>query len=411
MAEESIRLEEYRDSEPIRLSEKERQALHGLVAGVSITPEAGREGWFRVNPGNQVGAIQIGTRRFELKPKLSIDRLLFLVSYSMNPRHWRERGFGFKEREDLFEAVVPGFAYQLERAMRHGQLFGYHREEEALQTVRGRIRFDDQIRNRFGLMPPIECRFDEFTQDIELNRQLKAAITRLERIRIRDGRTRKRLLTLKSAFNNVSSVSYSPNSIPEIHFDRLNDHYRAPAEFARLILGSRSIDTRSGLIQGDAFLLDMSRVFEDFVVKSMREQLGLSEHAFPQQGKGQPLYLDKSSDLRLKPDLSWWEGDACVFIGDVKYKKTRESGHVLHPDVYQLLAYTTATDLPSGTLVYAKGESTERNYKIRFAGKEIKVRTLDLTEPPDQILKQIRALVDQVRETQSGHCATKLLPA
>ena len=29
-------------------------------------------------------------------------------------------------------------------------LHGYRTEEEALQTVRGRIRFDDQIRRRFG---------------------------------------------------------------------------------------------------------------------------------------------------------------------------------------------------------------------------------------------------------------------
>ena len=35
--------------------------------------------------------------------------------------------------------------------------------------MRGRIRFDDQIRRRFGIPLPVELRYDEFTDDILLN--------------------------------------------------------------------------------------------------------------------------------------------------------------------------------------------------------------------------------------------------
>ena len=47
-----------------------------------------------------------------------------------------------------------------------GLLQGYRHEEEALHTVRGRIRFNDQVNRRFGVPLLLEVAFDEFTEDI-----------------------------------------------------------------------------------------------------------------------------------------------------------------------------------------------------------------------------------------------------
>ena len=38
---------------------------------------------------------------------------------------------------------------------------GYRTQEDALHAVRGRIRFDDQIRRRFSIPLPIEVRYDD----------------------------------------------------------------------------------------------------------------------------------------------------------------------------------------------------------------------------------------------------------
>jgi 5-methylcytosine-specific restriction enzyme subunit McrC len=319
----------------------------------------------------------------------------------MDPKHWRQQGFDYEEDRDLYEAIVPGFAFQLEKALRQGPLVGYRREEEALQTVRGRIRFDDQLRYRFGLIPPIECRYEEFSEDIELNRQLKAALDRLSRIRLRSTHTKRRLRTLRAAFGNVSSILYDPRQIPEVQFNRLNDHFRRPTEFARLILRARSLDIRAGAVSGAAMVLDMSGVFEDFVVKALREALGLSGRAFPQQSKGRSLYLAEDHHLRLKPDLSWWQGNRCVFVGDAKYKKTPEAGGVRHPDMYQLLAYATATELPTGMLIYAAGETEERVFDVANTDKKLEVRTLDLDQHPDHVLTQVASLASRIQEMRS----------
>ena len=393
---------EHRDSHPIRLNNEERDSLQALAPGVSTVPVAGTRDLYVLNPGNNVGAIRLGDRRFVLRPKIGVRRLLFLLSYSMDPRRWRQLGFDFDADEDLFEALIPGFAFQLEEALRHGLLSGYRLEEASLQTVRGRIRIADQLRTTFGLVPPVECSYDEFTDDVVLNQLLKAAITRLGEIRIRDPRSRTRLRGLASAFSNVSSVSFDGRRLPDIRYDRLNAHFRRPVEFAKLVLRSRSFDARAGNVGGASFLINLADVFEDFVVTALREALSLSPRLFPQQGRGRSLHLDADEKLKLLPDVSWWRGQRCVFVGDVKYKKTPATAGVKHPDAYQLLAYTTATALPKGLLVYAAGEEVERTIRIPAAGKEIQVLTLDLSRAPSEVLDQIARIADVVRTHASA---------
>jgi 5-methylcytosine-specific restriction enzyme subunit McrC len=241
---ESIVLVEHQDSKtPVQLDVEERDALQRLVPELTLRPVQGEAELYVANPRGMVGAVQLGDRRFELRPKIEIRRLAFILAYSMDPKHWQESGFDYEEADNLFEAVVPGFAYQVEEALRRGLLQGYRPAEDSLQTVRGRIRFDDQLRSRYGLMPPIECRFEEFTEDIEINRLLKAAIERLRRIRLRSQTVRRRLRALRAAFANVTSVGYDPRNVPEVLYTRLNLQFRSATEFARLILRSRSLSS------------------------------------------------------------------------------------------------------------------------------------------------------------------------
>ena len=67
----------------------------------------------------------------------------------------------------------------------------------------------------------------------------------------------------------------------------------------------------------------------------------------PCWNQGRTIRLDEENALRPKPDLSWWRGRRCLFVGDAKYKLTEE-GRL--SDLYQLLAYCIATGLDSGLL-------------------------------------------------------------
>src|SRR5690606_29125186 len=142
-----------------------------------------------------------------------------------------------------------------------------------------------------------------------------------------------------------------------------------------------SFELRHGDVAASALLLDMNKVFEDFVVVALREELGVSDRVLVQGARGHKLTLDEGQKVNLEPDISWWEGGRCLFVGDVKYKRLEPAGFQ-HADLYQLAAYTIATDLPSGILIYAAGEEPEGAHVIVHLGKRLEVRTVDLSGTP-----------------------------
>jgi 5-methylcytosine-specific restriction enzyme subunit McrC len=326
--------------------------------------------------------------------------VLFLLSYALDRKAWPTTRSALASAESLFEAVIPVFVALVQRAFKRGILQGYRTREDALNTVRGRIRFDDQIRKRHGIFPPIEVRYDEFTTDTEMNRLIKAAAARLGKLRIRSSNSRSALRAVTGRLAPVKLVDYVPRALPEIEYNRLNEHYRPAVELAKLILQSSSFELLHGTTRAKSFLLNMNSVFEDFVVIGLREALGLSERAFPQNNRGRRTTLDAVGAVRLKPDISWWEGKRCLFVGDVKYKKLEPAGFK-HGDLYQLLAYAVATDLPGGILIYAKGESEPVVHEIVHAGKQIEVATLDLEGSPADILAQLRAIARRINTYRS----------
>ncbi|MGH2351266.1 MAG: McrC family protein [Chloroflexota bacterium] len=391
-----LTLVEYQTCEAVLLSRQEVDALQRVAPSVGITPAAGRRARYDLTPGSWVGAINLGTLAIEIRPKLPIDQVFFLLAYVLDPRSWQETPFHFDQAPSLLAAVIPAFAGHVRRAIRRGLLQSYRTEEAALPAVRGRLRFDAQVRERFGLFPPAEVRYDEFTADVEENRLIKAAIARLSRLRLPPGVVTISLRRLAPAFDGVRLLPYNAVHLPAIRYTQQNAHYRPAVELARLVLRSCAFELRHGEVEAAAFLVDMNQVFEEFVVVALREALGLSEHVFPQGAAGKPLLLDLHGAVQLRPDLSWWDGTSCTFVGDVKYKRTSAAG-VEHPDLYQLLAYTIATGLPGGLLVYAGGEAEPVSHRVVRAGKELQITALDLAGSPAEILGQIATVAQRVR--------------
>lgn len=126
----------------------------------------------------------------------------------------------------------------------------------------------------------------------------------------------------------------------------------------------------------------------------MREALGTDEHRFPTGHQCPPLHLDAHRRVRLQPNLSFWTNAQCTFIGDVKYK--RDTGSGLNADLYQLLAYATAADVPDATLVYALGPPTPHTHTVPGANIRLHVDHLDLAAEPQNLLQQIAELADRV---------------
>ena len=392
-----IDLQEYRDSEPIRLSGAERDLLlrEKKALGLSLEPVLGEEGTYSLKPGSTVGAVELGELSVLIRPKIPIPQLLSLACYAMGAyKQQDEREFDFEEEESLPDTLALALVAAARRAFARGLLHGYRTEEEALHTVRGRIMFAEQIRRRFGIAVPVEVRYDEFTDDILANQLVKAAVARLGGMRLHSGRARRGIGWIAGTLDNVSLVEFPSRNVPKVEFDRLNEHYRGVVGLSRLILRHSAFESGRGQVRAAGFLMDMNVVFQEFVTQALREALGVSASAFLEKNIAS---LDKQGNVGLRPDLTWWHGRSCVFVGDAKYKNL--SGEkVPNPDLYQLLAYVMALDLPGGLLVYAQGEAPPRDYVVRHSGKRLEVVALDLSGTLEEVLARVAMLADRIRE-------------
>ena len=401
-----LNLQEYQQSEPYPLSVAERDDLQAVLPSLTIVPAAGEDAEYHLTPGSTVGAVEIDDLSVLIQPKIGIPQLLSLACYAMDAFKFQEkRLFDFDEERALPDTLALALAAAARRAFSRGLLHGYRTEEEALHTVRGRIRFADQIRQRYGIPLPVEVRYDEFTDDITENQLVRAAAARRGQMRLRSQKARRDLGWIAAVLDDVSLVEFPPNSVREVLFDRLNEHYRGVVGLSRLILRHSAFESERGTVRATGFLMDMNTLFQEFVTVALREALGLSERVFRESNIGT---LDEGGKVHLRPDLTWWHGRVCLFVGDAKYKGI-ENESVPNADLYQLLAYVTALDLPGGLLIYAQGEAETATYSVRNSGKRLDVASLDLSGSLDAVLKRVDFLADKIRALRNE--AQSLRPA
>ena len=70
---------------------------------------------------------------------------------------------------------------------------------------------------------------------------------------------------------------------------------------------------------------------------------------------------------------------------------------VPNADLYQLLAYATALDLPGGLLIYAQGEDEPREYHVRHTDKRLEVASLDISGALEETLARVKSLSEGAR--------------
>ena len=390
-----INLREYEKSLGVPLSARERDLLRGTLPSVTIEPASGVEGTYHLTPGSVVGAFETSGLSVLIEPKIGIAQLLSLACYAIGRIKFRAEDFRFPEECALPDILALALSAQARRAFSGGLLHGYRTEEEALMTVRGRIRLEEQLRRRFDSLLPVELQYDEFTNDILPNRLVKAAAHRLGRIRLRSPEARRSLGWVAGILDGVSLVEFPPARVPAVAFDRLTEHYRDVISMARLILSHGAFESGRGPVRASGFLMDMNVVFQEFLTQSLRDVLGALPDTLRSDRELQDVTLDHQGRVSLRPDLTWWDGPKCLFVGDAKYKNLTGT-RVPNADLYQMLSYATALGLPAGLLVYAHGEADTASYTVRRSGTRLEVAALDLSGTLDEVQEHVRRIAEKV---------------
>lgn len=388
-----LQLTETRQSAPTRLTGLERRILEQRFEATITT---GPDDTYRVRPGSVVGSLRIGNRTVVVEPKLPIDRVLFMTAYTADPHRWQDNWSAIASAGRLTDGIAALFLTAYQRTVAQGLLRAYRSIERDEPTVKGRVRWQRQARRPGPL--PVAVRYQLHDDDIVENQILRATIQVLRRQRLSDHVVRSGLTRAWHQLRDLSNTQITPGDIDRLTWTRHNAHYQPLLRLARTILAGAMPDLLVGAVPVVGFTMRLYDVFENFVRSVLRDALAATGTDFPDNPADHQLFLDKDHRIRLLPDLGCRAGGAWRFVGDVKYKA--DTGNGLNPDLYQLLAYATATQLRDATLVYADGPPTPRSHNV--SDKVLHVRHLELDQPPDRVLRNLRRLANDLAEADEA---------
>jgi 5-methylcytosine-specific restriction enzyme subunit McrC len=360
-----------------------------------------QQGHWQLVSDSQVGVAVGPSWEVRITPRLDVPQLFFLLAYARDPKGWKDQDAAFASEPELLDAIAAGFSWHALRTIEQGLLRGYVHIDERLTTIRGRIRFGDQLARSATLPLPVEVSYDDYTANIVENQIIKTAALALLRLPRIPLVARRRLLRLRALLDEIDILP-RPREAQAPLFTRLNERYRPALRLGELILRASSIQLSRGAISSTAFLFDMNRVFEDFVSTSLRESLQRYGGDVQFQNT---LKLDEGGHIPIRPDVIWRRSGRPQAVIDAKYKALRPTG-MPNADAYQMLAYCTALGLHCGFLVYANDSGEQaRNLTIKNTSCEIRVRTLDVERRPEQLIEQVAMLAHEIATTSSGAVA------
>ncbi len=417
-----IKLREYGRA-VLPLTYEQSVALNRVGGGQYLTVEPGEQpSHWQIRAHNYVGSINVAGLQVLVRPKIPLRNLFLLLEVGLRERDWQDEAVRFETTGDLLPALVSFFARTTETTLARGLYHSYREQRDRLVALRGRVDIARQLAQP-GVVIPTACRFTEFTADLIENSYLKAAVSRSLRVAGVQPGDRRRLMQHLVTLEDVGDVSHRHTDDDRVVFTRLNEHYKPALRLARLVLANLTLQDAVGETQASSFMLDMNELFERFVTERLRRELrGRLEVKGQHQDR-----LDEGRTVTIKPDLVFRTAGFPRFVADIKYKLTDEAAGGRNADYYQLLAYTTALDLPEGVLIYcldanrpddpdldgsgstagstgtqasaaSAGAAATSFVRVRHAGKVLHTYALDLSGTADDVAKNVRELADWIAQ-------------
>jgi 5-methylcytosine-specific restriction enzyme subunit McrC len=395
-----------------------------------------REGKREFVAAQHVGDFRLGNRTVQVLPKIyragettdgrqrakeATRNLLYMLQIAHDVPV-REQGLAnlLREQTDWFEILTRLFALHLRDEWQRGASRGYLLLEDDLPALKGRWRIAEQLRrpDRDHLLA---VAFDEFTADVPINRVFRFVVERLWS-GTRNGENRIMLGELRQWLDEVTLLpSLTASAASPALITRLNRHLEPLLNLARLFLDGGVMQLAASDLTAFAFVFDMNRVFEAFLVNFIRRHRreilgpGMSDCELLPQTLGASRCLARADGkpvFRLQPDLAVRSGQTFPLLVDAKYKSLgpdASGATVSQDDFYQMFAYAHRYDCSRVFVLYPQTADVPSAVRQECVledtnGKTVVVATVDIREDLGKAQGRNR-VVGQLRQVfQTTRC-------
>jgi len=343
---------------------------------------------------NYVGFLRIGNYQFEILPKIwkkgeneedkseTIENFTKFFVYGMLKPNESDRYFesGMKHKYTSFlNMLVHHYVISLERELKEGPYSEYVEIEEKGKFLRGRLDLNKQINSIDK--SNFHVRYYNHSYDNHLNRNLLFA-TKYMKDNSLFPINETRLPYLINMF--PEDISDIPEWISkEFHFNRLNERFQLPYNYADLIVNGNVFSHDKGR-KYYSFLYDMNKLFEQFIANLIKRNSstifgsGLSRNNIRiQEGEKNFIYKNGGPTFFTIPDIFIELSSDDRIIIDTKYQimngieDNDDDEHglvgrkkVKNPHLYQVYTYSKLYNANLAIIIYPLESSSQNEIEI-----------------------------------------------
>ena len=317
-----------------------------------------------IKASHYVGYVVLPNHIVSITPKIPAVTFISMIRYALDLPQLMSEIFSASEevrkQRNYYDILVLFLLHLIEPVLQQGLYNNYAKYEENLTSIRGKILFKENLFNNYNRPDKVFCNYSELTADILENRILKYTLFYLSQCHFFDDNVSLRIRNYLKRFDEVEIVPVHGDSFKTIQYNPLNEHYKPIISLCELLLSDSSLDLQTiGERTALSFLLDMNKLFEEFIANLLIERIG--ESNIKVQETEYPEVTEEK--LKVRIDIEVLQNGAPVLILDTKYKEFEsqpEEGHVA-----QLVLYSLSTGVKKLGLIYVGDLNENRKYIIK----------------------------------------------
>lgn len=314
-------------------------------------------------------------------------------------------------RFPMLEVFAHLFLQNLSHLARHGLARRYVRVEDNLPYLRGRLLFQQHVRENLTNRARFYVAHDEFNPKRPANRLLRSSLDRLKRI-VRNEENRRLLRELTDAFADVPPTKDPEGDWRRHSVDRTMQHYRPVMAWVRLFLFGHGLATYHGEHENQSLLFPMEEIYEDFVTQCFRRwqskyrvRAQRPQEELARRWVGERHY----PAFTMKPDITLQKGDD-RFILDAKWKRLKSASDdpkkrgIVQADMYQLYAYGRRYGCKTVALVYPRTDDFDEPLRFVFHDDlTLLCLPFDVSQAESSVHRGLAALKSPERAAETWH--------
>ncbi|MEK4072628.1 5-methylcytosine restriction system specificity protein McrC [Paenibacillus sp. FSL M7-0656] len=344
----------------------------------------------------------------ERNNNIPIRNIYYMLSYAYQTLNLFEyKKIGIEKFENIENLYAEILSIGIPVLIREGLIKDYTSVEEISNVIKGKIDINSTIKKNTLVNKKVAVVYDDFSEDILLNRIIKATLVYLSSSNKISQKKRRIFYALMPYFTEVSDVELDLKLWKNVRYNRQNIRYQFIVDVCRYLYEQLLLDesSTSQMMKEVHEEQRLSSLYEKFIYAFFKRETKYKVSHPQIQWRVEDEFKDElpimQTDLVLQKDKK-------ILIVEAKFYSENmvarfEGGAVkqISSNLYQIFTYVNnwrkkPNETVAGMLLYAKTTALKQpNHMYNIKGNQFFVVTLDLQQDFSGIQKNLIACVNQ----------------